>query len=179
MDLFEAARKGNIAVTRALIQAFGRSAKTTLSDAATTSAALKAKLDTFRASDKWAQNFTRRQSLASKALHGEAGSVDPELVKKESMDEIKYVTKVLAGQTVGEKESEDIEEDDSDDGSPRGGGVESPPYAELSQHFGALENYASGRGLEQASYFLKRARMVMIEGHASKPSRQADVRAFL
>ena len=58
------------------------------------------------------------------------------------------------------------------------GGSEPPSYAGLSQHFGTLEKYASECGLTEASYFLKKARMVMIEAHASKPARQADVREF-
>ena len=65
-----------------------------------------------------------------------------------------------------------------EDGSMGGGVAEPSPYAELSQHFGPLENYAAGCGLGEASYFLKRARMLMIETHALKPSRQADVRAY-
>lgn len=77
LDLFEQARVGKIAVGRDVIQAFGRSAKVTLLDAATTSAALKAKLETFLAGQQWAKNFAKRQNLQSKVLHGETGSVNP------------------------------------------------------------------------------------------------------
>ena len=41
-----------------------------------------------------------------------------------------------------------------------------------------MKNYAMGCGLTEASNLLKKARMVMIEEHASKPARQADVREF-
>lgn len=92
LNLFEKARVGKIAVGRDVIQAFGRSAKVTLLDAATTSAALKAKLETFMAGQKWAKNFVKRQNLRSKVLHGEAGSVNPERIK-ESMNEIREACK--------------------------------------------------------------------------------------
>ena len=39
-------------------------------------------------------------------------------------------------------------------------------------------NYAAASGLNEAGYFLQRARMSMIEAHASRPSRQIDIRAF-
>ena len=71
-----------------------------------------------------------------------------------------------------------MEEDGSDDGSTGGGGSEPPSNADLSQLFGTLEKYAASCGLTEASYFLKKARIVMIEAHASKPARQADVREF-
>ena len=52
-----------------------------------TSGSLKQKLDAFMAGDKWTENFTKRHSLVSKVLHGEAGSVDTALFKK-GMDEV-------------------------------------------------------------------------------------------
>ena len=94
------------------------------------------------------------------------------------LDEAGDVAKALAGGHVEEVESSDEEEDDIDDGCPGGGGAEPPSYAELSQYFGALENYASGCGLTEASSLLKKAKMVMIEAHASKPGRQSGVREF-
>ena len=61
-----------------------------------------------------------------------------------------------------------------DDKRMEGGLAEPPPYAELPQLVGPLENYAAGCGLGEASYFFKMARMLMIEA----VSRQADVRAY-
>lgn len=92
LDLFEKARVGKIAVSRDVIQAFARSAKVTLLGAATTSAAVKAKLETFMAGQKWAKNFVKRQNLQSKVLHGEAGSVNPELIEN-GMSEIREACK--------------------------------------------------------------------------------------
>ena len=93
-------------------------------------------------------------------------------------DDVEDLTKALAGIHKEEEESSDGEEDGSDDGSTGGGGSDPPSYADLSQHFGTLEKCASGCDLTEASYFLKKARMLMVEAHASKPARQADVREF-
>ena len=92
------------------------------------------------------------------------------------LDEAGEVAKALAGGHVEGVESSDEEEDGIDDGCPEGGGADPPSYAELSQLFGALENYASECGLTGASNLLKKASMVMIEAHASKPVRQSDLR---
>lgn len=92
LDLFEKARVGKIPVSRDVIQAFGRSAKATLLEAASTSDAVKQKLEVFMAGQTWVRNFVKRQDLQSKVLHGEAGSVDPELVK-EGMTEIREACK--------------------------------------------------------------------------------------
>ena len=100
------------------------------------------------------------------------------VVEAMKSDDAEDLTKALVGIHMEEEKSSDGEEDGSDDGSAGGGGSEPPSYADLSQHFGTLEKYASGCGLTEASYFLKKARMVMIEAHASKPARQADGREF-
>ena len=99
-----------------------------------------------------------------------------DIVKAMKSDDAKDLTKALACIPVEEEESSDGEDDGSDDRSTGGGGSEPPSYADLSQHFGTLEKYASGCGLTETNYFLKKARMVMVEAHASKPARQADVR---
>ena len=75
-------------VTRDSIKSFGRSAKSTLLAAPTTSAAVKAELQDFQAGETWAKNFVKRNGIQSKRLHGEAGSVDREFIKEE-MDEMK------------------------------------------------------------------------------------------
>ena len=87
-------------------------------------------------------------------------------------DDAEDPTKALAGIHMEEDESSDGKEDGSDDGSTGGGGHEPPSCADLSQHLGTLEKYASKCGLTEASYFLKKAKMVMIAAHASKPARQ-------
>lgn len=87
MDLLEKARKAKFPVTEAAIMAFGRSATKTLL-AGTVSAAEREKLEGFKAGEKWAKNFVRRNGLVSKNLFGEAGSVDREKVK-EGLEEIR------------------------------------------------------------------------------------------
>ena len=91
-----------------------------------------------------------------------------DVVEAMKSDDAEYLMKALAGIHIEEEESSDGEEDGSDDGSTGGGGSGPPSYANLSPHFGTLEEYASGCGLTEASHFLKKARMVMIEAHASK-----------
>ena len=83
----------------------------------------------------------------------------------------------------GDSSDSQDEEDDDDgnaaDGNVRGGAAEPPPpYAELSQYFAPLESYAAASGLDETGYLLQRTRMLMIEAHASKPTRQTDVRAY-
>lgn len=92
LDLFDKARAAKISVSRDVIKAFGRSAKATVLAAPTTSAATKSKLETFMAGETWCRNFLKRQNLRSKMLHGEAGSVNPELVK-EGMEKIRDACK--------------------------------------------------------------------------------------
>ena len=98
-----------------------------------------------------------------------------EAMKSDAVDDL---TNTLAGTHMEEEESSDGVEDDSDNGRTRGGGSEPPSYADLSQHLGTLETYASGCGFRAAGYFLKKARMVMIKAHASKSARQADIKEF-
>ena len=84
----------------------------------------------------------------------------------------------------GGDSSDSQDEEDDDDGHAAdvnvGGGAAEPPpsYAELSQNFAPLESYAVESGLDEAGYLLQRARMLMLEAHASKPTRQTDVRAY-
>ena len=88
LELLEKARKAKYAVMRAVFMSFGRSANKTLLASATTSAADKERLEGFQASEEWGKNFVVRNGLASKRLHGGAGSVNPELVAK-GMEEIR------------------------------------------------------------------------------------------
>ena len=101
-----------------------------------------------------------------------------DVVEAMKSDDAEDLTKASVGIHMEEKESSDGEEDGSGDKSTRGGSSEPPSYADFSQHFGALEKYASGCGLTEVSYFLKKVRMVMIEAHASKPARQAGIREY-
>ena len=103
-----------------------------------------------------------------------------DVVEAVRLDQAEDVAAVLRGLPVEGDESSGSEEgeEDDEDGSMGGGGAEPPPYAELSQHFAPLESCAAGCGLNEVSYLLKRARMLMLEAHASKPSRQAEGRAF-
>ena len=100
MDLFEKARVRKISVSRDIIRAFGRSAKATLLEAPTTSAAAKSKLKTFTAGFKWCENFVKRHNLKIKVLHGEAGSVNPELVKEGMLSSSHYEQTQVSTRTV-------------------------------------------------------------------------------
>lgn len=90
MDLLEKARKAKYPVTQVAIMAFGRSATKTLLAGTAVSAAEREKLEGFKAGEKWARNFVRRNGLVSKNLFGEAGSVDREKVK-EGMEAIRQM----------------------------------------------------------------------------------------
>ena len=82
MGHFDKTRKAKYTVTRAVVTSFGRSGKKTVLASPTTSAADKERLDGIHASERSAKNLVVRNGLASKRLHGEAGSVNPELVAK-------------------------------------------------------------------------------------------------
>ena len=77
LELFEKARKAKYAATRAAVVPFGRSAKKIL--LATTSAADKERLEGFEPSEQWAKNFVVHNGRTRNRLHGETGSVNPEL----------------------------------------------------------------------------------------------------
>ena len=83
LDLFEKARKAKISVTRDVIRSFGRSAKTTLLKAPTTSADVRERLNDFKAGERWGKNFLKRNGLHSSKLLGEAAST-PEPSKTRS-----------------------------------------------------------------------------------------------
>ena len=83
LDLFEKARKAKISVTRDVIRSFGRSTKTTLLKAPATSADVRERLNDFKAGERWAKNFVKRNGLHSSKRLGEAGSVDTEAIEDE------------------------------------------------------------------------------------------------
>lgn len=82
LELLEKARQAKYPVTQAAVMSFGRSATKTLLAGTTVSEAERKKLEGFKAGEKWAKNFVRRNGLESKNLFGEAGSVDHEKVKE-------------------------------------------------------------------------------------------------
>ena len=92
MELIKKARTAKHSVTRAVIQSFGRSAKATLLASDNTPGPVKERLEEFKAGDKWAKNFVKRNELHSKVLHGEAGSVDHEKIK-EGMEAVRKACK--------------------------------------------------------------------------------------
>ena len=83
LDLFEKARKAKISVTRDVIRSFGRSTKTTLLKAPATSADVRERLNDFKAGERWAKNFVKRNGLHSSKRLGEAGSIDTEAIEDE------------------------------------------------------------------------------------------------
>ena len=80
--LIENAKAAKLMATQAVILSFGCAAKKSLLGAATTSSADKAKLEAFGVGEKWYKSFVKRHELKSKRLHGETGSVDPEVIAK-------------------------------------------------------------------------------------------------
>eukprot|EP00903_Cladosiphon_okamuranus_P013919 g12947.t1 len=74
-------------VTRDVLRSFGRSARATLLAEPGTSEAVRARVEDFKAGERWAKNFVKRNHIQSVKLHGEAGSVDKEAIS-EGMEEI-------------------------------------------------------------------------------------------
>lgn len=88
LDLLEKARQAKMPVTRDVLRSFGRSAKAILLADTAASAAVRARVEDFRAGEKWAVNFVKRNKINSVRLHGQAGSVDHEAIKK-GMEEVR------------------------------------------------------------------------------------------
>lgn len=88
------------------------------------------------------------------------------------------LTDALAGKLL-DVDLSDSEQENEVDGRTGAGSAEPPPYSELAKYFGPLESNAAGCGMAEASHFLQKAKMAMIEAHACKPTRQADVREFI
>jgi hypothetical protein len=76
LGMLNDARRIGIPVNRSQLQAFGQGAKEQLMANTDTDEEERKALATFEASDGWAKKFVERNSLSSKLLHGEAGSVD-------------------------------------------------------------------------------------------------------
>ena len=84
-------------VTRDVLRSFGRSARATLLADPAASKEVKARVKDFKAGERWARNFVKRNSIDSVRLHGEAGSVNKEAIK-ETMEELKALcAKYTAG----------------------------------------------------------------------------------
>ncbi|CAB1110321.1 unnamed protein product [Ectocarpus sp. CCAP 1310/34] len=88
LDLLEKARKTKMPVTRDVLRSFGRAARATLLADPAASKEVKARVEDFKAGERWARNFVKRNSIDSVRLHGEAGSVNKEAIK-EAMEELK------------------------------------------------------------------------------------------
>ena len=88
LDLLDKAWKAKMPVTRDVLRSFGRSARTTLLADTATSAAVRARVEDFKAGEKWAKNFVKSNNIHSVRLHGEAGSVDKAAIT-EGTDEIR------------------------------------------------------------------------------------------
>lgn len=93
-----------------------------------------------------------------------------------TVDQKKKILKLLDNHVAQGQIAACFEKDGSDDeGAERGAG---PPavYGGLLSHFGVLEKAAAGSGNGDAAFHLKRANVTMIAAHASKPTREADMR---
>lgn len=75
-------------VTRDILRSFGRAARATLLADPAASKEVKARVEDFKAGERWARNFVKRNSIDSVRLHGEAGSVNKEAIK-EAMEELR------------------------------------------------------------------------------------------
>lgn len=167
----------------------------TLLAAAETCQPVKEKLREFKAGDNWTRNIAKRNGLHSKVLHGEAGSINNELIEK-GMEEVRAVCakfpardtfnvdetgvqwKLMARRTYF-LQSEEGEKEDGGGESTKRGGMAPPDYAELSSHFGFLERAAQESGNRDRTPHLQKTRMSMIAAQVSKPARQADRRNVL
>ncbi|CAB1101512.1 unnamed protein product [Ectocarpus sp. CCAP 1310/34] len=94
LDLLDKARKAKMPVTRDVLRSFGRSARATLLADIATSAAVRERVEDFKAGERWAKNFVKRNKIQSVRLHGEAGSVDKEAIK-EVMEEIRALCEIF------------------------------------------------------------------------------------
>ena len=88
LDLLEEARQTKIPVTRDVLRSFGRAAKATLLADTAMSEAERARVEDFKAGEKWAKNFVKRNNIKCVRLHGQAGSVDKEAIKQ-GMEEVR------------------------------------------------------------------------------------------
>ena len=61
LDLLEKARQAKMPVTRDVLRSFGRSAKAILLADTAASAAVRARVEDFRAGERWAKNFVKAQ----------------------------------------------------------------------------------------------------------------------
>ncbi|CAB1112872.1 unnamed protein product [Ectocarpus sp. CCAP 1310/34] len=173
LDLLEKARKTKMPVTRDVLRSFGRAARATLLADPAASTEVKARVEDFKAGERWARNFVKRNSIDSVRLHGEAGSVNKEAIKVEDMTAQLAGTRVSTG-----REEEDEEEDSGDDNTGLARRVP-PAYGELSSHFGVLEAAAEESGNGDAALYLAKAKMAMIAAHSKRRVRQADMREFV
>lgn len=79
LEMLVQARALNMPVNRESVQLFGRKARRSLEDAASTDAE-RERYSGFNASEGWVKKFIKRNNLKSRSLHGEAGSVDDEAI---------------------------------------------------------------------------------------------------
>ena len=126
---------------------------------------------------------------ASKNKSGASGAEKPR-----ELEELENMVKALAADTeamlmekLNGKFTKDSDSDEKEE-LRNTGEVESvggrrlmapPPYPDLSEFFGSLEQFAQSTGNAEAGHFLRKAKMSFLSVHAAKPARQADMRMFL
>ena len=94
------------------------------------------------------------------------------------LDGVEEMTKCL-NEMCDEEVEKNVSDDEKEEGEDDSGGrAVPPPYAELSSHFCALESVAEKCGMKKADHHLQKAKMAMIDAHASTPARHADIRAL-
>ena len=100
-----------------------------------------------------------------------------DVVEAMRLDAVNEMTEQLEGTGVRGVDSTDDEKEDGDDERTGRRGTVPPPYAEIPTSFGLLEMAAEEGGNDNVAFHLHKARMAFIQAHASKPVRQADIRA--
>lgn len=105
-----------------------------------------------------------------------------EIAKTLAQDASDILVEKFNNTFVEDEDDSNLSDDElvEDDGSTGARRKSSPPsYAELSSHFGPLEEYAEACGLREVAHLLRRAKMGFLLAKAATPGRQSDIRAFI
>ena len=182
MAFIDESRKHGLPVTRATIMSFGYAAKELVLNAASTTAADKARLARF----ELAEVLVNLQVVPGQPAHKAAIDAVQTWTGLEEQEE--FATALLqnsqdelmarVNKTYVVENPSDDELDDDETVESTGEGVVAPSYTERSSFFAPLEHFAQSCGNDEAGNLLRRARMSFIRDFASKRRRQADMREF-
>ena len=116
------------------------------------------------------------QRVCHDCLATKRSSKGKDVTEATKFDAADEMTEALQGTHVNKVNAEGIE--DSHDDTPGHGGGDPPAYVDLLSHSVSLESAAEACGNGDASFYLRKARMLFIKAHASKPVQQADMRSL-